>query len=340
MRVRRREVRVTAAAIPGRYRPTVEHVVLLVGAAAALAFSLAVRGFASWGNLENLVRDAAPLLVLSCGMGIVVIGRGLDLSQVAAMTTVTAVFGIMILAGQPGWAALAGAFCAAVLLGLFNGWLVAYAEIPSLLATLATAMLFTGIGRWGVLRGEYLLVLPKEFPLIEYLSGGRVAGVPLSVLVAVAVAGLTWFFLSRTSYGRAVRAGGDNYFAARLTGMPTRLVTLVVYVFAALAASVAGLMIASANGTVDFRTVTNGTLLFDVIMVVVLGGISLRGGRGGILSIVAGVALIAVLRNGMTMMDLSTQVQALAKGLVLSAAVIVDNQFNPRDQEADTASDL
>ena len=133
---------------------------------------------------------------------------------------------------------------------------------------------------------------------------------------------------------------GDNFQAARLTGLPVRTTTVLVYIFAALTALLAGLVVSAASGAVDFRTVTNGSLLFEVILVVVLGGIPLRGGRGGIRNILVGVTLIAVLRNGMTLFDFTTQTQDMLRGLVLIIAVVVDKYLNPRDTETDTVGDL
>jgi ribose transport system permease protein len=133
---------------------------------------------------------------------------------------------------------------------------------------------------------------------------------------------------------------GSNFQAARLTGLPVRTTTLMLYVYASLTALLAGLVISASSGTVDFRTVTNGTLLFEVILVVVLGGIPLRGGRGGMRNVFVGAVLIAVLRNGMTLVDLTTQTQDVLRGLVLIIAIATDNYLNPRDTETDTVGDL
>jgi len=151
---------------------------------------------------------------------------------------------------------------------------------------------------------------------------------------------VTWLLLRYTTTGRIIYGIGDNFQAARLAGLPVRKTILVVYVYAALTALLAGLVIAAASGTVDFRIVTNGSLLFEVILVVVLGGIPLRGGRGGVRNLLVGAALIAVLRNGMTLYDFSTQIQDMLTGVVLIAAILVDNYLNPRDTETDTVGDL
>ncbi len=319
---------------------SIESLVLALALAAAVIFAVFVNGFASWQNVSNLAQNSASLTILSCGMAVVIITRGLDLSQIAVMVAASTAFGILLTGGYGVPAALAVALVAAVMLGVVNGWLVAYFEIPSLLATLATAMLITGGSRWAILQGEFLVLLPKDNPFIAEISSGRILGVPLSVAVAVAILAVTGILLSQTIVGRTVYAMGDNIGAARLSGLPVRAVTLVAYVFAALTALIAGLIVASSSGAVDFRTVTNGTLLFEVIMVVVLGGVSLRGGRGSVLSIIAGVFLIAVLRNGMTLMNLSTQAQGLVLGMTLITAIVIDNYRNPRDPETETQGDL
>ncbi len=323
-----------------RKRNLLEIIVVAVTVALIVIFSVVVDGFATFGNFRVILSNSASLVILSCGMAVVIISRGLDLSLVAVMIAGATTFTIFINADMPVALALLLTVGAMVMIGLANAWLIAYVEIPAMLATLASAMLVVGLFRFAILQGEFLLLLSKTNPAVIALSGDLLPGVSVSAVVMVAALLVTWFLLRGSAAGRTIYAMGDNFQAARLTGLPVRTTTITVYVFAALAALCAGLVMSAASGAVDFRTVTNGTLLFEVILVVVLGGIPLRGGRGGVLNIIIGVALIAVLRNGMTLMNFTAQMQDVLKGLVLIVAIVADNYFNPRDTETDTVGDL
>lgn len=317
-----------------------ERVVAVATLALIIVFSISINGFATSGNLHVILSNSASLAVLSCGMAVVIISRGLDLSLIAQMVAGATTFSILVSGGTPASVALLLAVAAMALVGFVNAWLIAYVEIPAMLATLASAMLVTGLFRFAILRGEFLLLLPKSNPAVAFLAGEIVPGLSVPVVLMTATLAASWFLLNRTSAGRIIYAMGDNFQSARLAGLPVRTTTIVVYIFAALTALLAGLITSAASGTVDFRTVTNGTLLFDVILIVVLGGIPLRGGRGGVRNIIVGVALIAVLRNGMTLMNFTTQTQDMLKGLVLLMAIVTDNYLNPRDAETDTVGDL
>jgi ribose transport system permease protein len=335
----------TNGAMPGQRRAAgrknvLERVVAVAALILVIVFSLGIDGFATLGNLRVILSNSASLAVLSCGMAVVIISRGLDLSLIAQMVAGATIFGILISSGVAAPVALLVAVIAMVVIGFLNAWLIAYAEIPAMLATLASSMFMVGLLRFAILRGEFLLLLPKSDPTVAFLAGEIGLGLSMPVVLMAATFVATWFLLNRSSAGRVIYAMGDNVQAARLTGLPVRTTTILVYVFSGLTALVAGLIMAAASGAVDFRTVTNGTLLFDVILVVVLGGIPLRGGRGGVRNIIVGVALIAILRNGMTLMNFTTQTQDMLKGLVLLTAIVTDNYLNPRDAETDTVGDL
>lgn len=317
-----------------------EPIVLAVTLALIVFFALTTPGFATLGNLSVILSNSTSLVLLSCGMAVVVISRGLDLSQVAAMVAGATTYCTLINADLSGPFAILLAVLAMALVGFVNGWLIAFVEIPALLATLASAMLITGFFRFAVLRGEFLLILPKSNPAILFFKSDILPGLTAPVALMIATLILTWLMLRFTTTGRIVYAMGDNFLAARLAGLPVRATTIFVYIYSALTALLAGLVIAAASGTVDFRIVTNGSLLFEVILVVVLGGIPLRGGRGGVRNLLVGAALIAVMRNGMTLYDFSTQTQDMLRGVVLIAAIFVDNYLNPRDAETDTVGDL
>lgn len=145
-------------------------------------------------------------------------------------------------------------------------------------------------------------------------------------------------FLSRTVLGRFVYAHGDNPEAARLSALPTRPLTMMEYALCAGIGCIGGVVMIAETALMHLQ-VAESTLIFDVIMVVVLGGVSLVGGRGNVMSVVAGTLLIGVLLNGMTIMDMDVQTQNINKGIVLLIAIVLDSYLHPRDEETSKQGD-
>jgi ribose transport system permease protein len=161
----------------------------------------------------------------------------------------------------------------------------------------------------------------------------------MPVIVFGAVALLVAFFLRKTRLGTYVYAVGDNPFGARTTGIPTRPVIVLQYVLSALIGMFAGLVMAASVNSMPTR-IYNSTMIYDVILVVVLGGIGLSGGKGGIRNVIVGTLLIGVLLNGMTIMDIQYTVQNVIKSVILLAAIVADTIINPRDEQTAQQGDI
>jgi len=314
-----------------RWRPSQEQIVLMVTALLAAGFALSLPGFATIGNLLALMRSVSILGILGIAMAVVVIGRGLDLSLVATMA-ISAAFALKLMQHDWPWPpAVAAGFAVAISIGLVNGFLIAFVEIPALFTTLATGFLVFGLGRTFLLDG-LITYLPAEAGAFSWIGQGSLLGIPAPVLLFALIALIVHIFLSRMSIGRFIYAHGDNLEAARLTGIAVRPLTMLEYAICAAIGCTAGLIMAASTASMNTQIV-NSTMIFDVILVVVLGGVSLVGGRGGVLSVLAGTALIGTLLNGMTIMDLDNNVQNIVKGGVLLAAILLDNRLHPRDEE-------
>ncbi len=303
-----------------------------------VAFAITLPGFATFGNLMVLVRSVAVLGILGLGMAIVVIGRGLDLSMIATFAVPTAL--VLTLAGagyNPVLAILAGIAFAA-LIGVINGILIAYAEVPALFATLAVGIGVAGIGQSGLFEYD-IIPWPTQLDGIGWIGRGVFYGIPYSILAFIAAAVLVHIFLKHTRLGLFVYAIGDNLASARISGIPVRPVTILQYVLAAIIALFAGLVLSASASNMDTR-IFNLTWIYDVILVVVLGGIGLSGGRGGVVNVLVGTMLIGLIVNGMTIMNASFEVQNLIRGIVLLAALLIDSLLNPRNEETAKQGDI
>lgn len=321
----------------GWRRPSQTTAVLAMCVILIVAFSATLNGFFTVGNLFALARNISILGILALGMAVVVIGRGLDLSQVAAFAASTAIAIIVMNAGYPTWLALLIGLVLAIVIGVLNGFLISVVEMPPLLTTLASSLAVLGIIRSTAVQ-HYVVYLGKGHDDFMKLGGNLWDGVPVPILIFGATAILLHLFLSRTVLGRSIYAHGDNPDASRLTGLATRPLTMLEYALSAGIGYVGGVVMIAETALMHLQ-VAESTLIFDVIMVVVLGGVSLVGGRGNVMSVVVGTLLIGVLLNGMTIMDMDVQTQNIIKGIVLLVAIVLDSYLYPRDEETSKQGD-
>jgi len=307
-----------------------EQIVLLITLLLFVAFSFGLKGFATVDNLLNLLRSISILGVLGLGMGLIVISRGIDLSEVAIMCGSWAIALIEMKFGVPVFWACVLALAIAVTIGIVNGVMVAFVEAPALFVTLAASFIIYGAAFW--FAPAYVVYAPTDAHALLFLGSGRLFGVPMPIIVFALCAVVVHLFLSRTSTGLFIYSQGDNPEAARLTGIAIRPLIVLEHVMVACLAWVAGLVWVGTTGSMQMALV-QGPYIFDVILVVVLGGISLVGGRGGVFSVVVGCALIGTLLNAFTIMDVNSEVQNIIRGVVLLAAIVLDNWLHPRDDE-------
>ena len=180
---------------------------------------------------------------------------------------------------------------------------------------------------------------PERLNAIGWLGRGAVLGLPKPIVMFALVALAMTFFLRKLRLGLFVYALGDSPFTARASGLPTRPLMVLQYVLAALIGLFAGLVMAASIDTMPTR-IFNSTMIYDVILVVVLGGIGLSGGRGGVSNVLIGTLLIGTLLNAMTIMNLSYSVQNIIKGVILLIAVVIDSILNPRNEETAQQGDI
>lgn len=319
-------------------RVTQQEIVFVVFAALFVLCSAFLDGFLTRDNVLTLLQNVSVLGILGLAMAIVVIGRGIDISLVATLAVPPGLVLQMVQDGYPLAGSLVTAFAVAIAFGLFNGWLMAFAEVPSLFATLATGLFLAGFGQAFLFQVD-VVQWSSGMTGFEQLGQGSVLGVPMPIIMFALACVAVALLLRRTRWGAYIYAIGDNPAAARVTGLPTRPIIVLQYVLAAMIGCFAGLVMAASVNSMPTR-IFNSTLIYEVILVVVLGGIGLSGGRGSVVNVILGTLLIGTMMNAMTIMNLSYSAQNLMKGVILLAAVIADSFLNPRNEETAQQGDI
>lgn len=290
----------------------------------AVVFAWLAPQFVSLENLINIALSVAVIGVLAVGMTFVILTGGIDLSvgSVVAFGGVAAA----LVAQKTGLAStgFAAALGIGLLSGAFNGAAVAYFRVPPFVVTLAVLTIARGLA-FILSEGRSIGDLPQSF---GQLGKSSFLGVPYAVWLMGATFAGGWFVLRNTTFGRYVYAVGGNREAAYLSGVSVKGVLLKVYVLNGLLVGLAAIALASRLGA----GVPNSGLQYelDVIAAVVVGGTSLSGGRGSVISTLLGTIFIGVLNNGLNLVGIDTYVQKIVLGAVILIAVLAD-QFN-RDE--------
>ncbi|GAA3638759.1 ABC transporter permease [Microbacterium awajiense] len=281
--------------------------------------------FMNVNNMLVILRQASIIGVISIGMTFVIISGGIDLSVGAVMglASVAATLDIMQTAVRSThWIIMVIiALAVGLAAGLINGIVIAYGKVVAFMATLA--MLVAARGLAEILAERRTLVI-QDRGFITFFNGDFL-GVDVLIWIFALVSLGGWVLLNRTTFGRRTVAIGGNREAARLAGINVKRHTVWLYALAGLSAGIAAVMIL---GRTTAGTSTHGLLYeLDAIAAVVVGGTLLVGGRGTITGTVLGVLIFATLSNVFIQNNLSSSVQAVAKGIIIVIAVLLQQRF-------------
>lgn len=271
-------------------------------------------------NQINLFQLSIEKIIVALVMTLIIINAEIDLSVASVMGLSAAVFGYLVNNGWDGGTAIALCLGVGLAAGLVNATLSARFGIPSLVVTLAMLIAFRGLAR----------VLVKDnslggFPgwVTDLGQKGLVGPVPLSLVLFVLLLAVLWVLLHRTGFGRQVVMIGTNAEVARFSGLNVGRVKAVLFVMSSTVAALAGVLYAARLGSVRGDSALGFEL--DIITMVLMGGVSIFGGKGSMAGVLLSILIILNLRNGMALMNITGHIQTGVIGVLLIASVLLPN---------------
>ena len=287
------------------------------------------QSFPTQRNVFNVLRQISTNMLLACGMTMVIILGGIDLSvdSIIALTGVLAA-GCVSRYNLPIPVAFAVGILIGVVFGIFNGMVVSKTTIPPFIVTLATMNIARGLS--GVYTGgSPVRVVSKAW---QWLGAGYIGPFPVPVIIMIIVFIISLLILNNTKTGRHIYAVGGNTIAAQFSGIKVSNVKFFVYLYSGLMAGIAGVILASRMYSGQ-PTAGEGAEM-DAIAAVVVGGTSMSGGSGKLGGTLIGALIIGVLNNGLNLMNVNSFWQTVLKGVVILLAVFLDYIRNIKKQRA------
>ncbi len=295
--------------------------VFLAAVIACIVLSLVTDTFATERNIFNVTRNFAFVAMVAVGMTAVIATGGIDLSVGSTLCLSAIVLGMLMSEGYSIWIAIPAALIAALAAGFVNGVLIAYVGMPPFVVTLGMLSVARSVAMVGSNNKMVYEFGPDQAVLLQ-LGGGSTLGIPNPVIVLALLALATGFAFKWTKWGRHIFAIGGNEHAAILTGVPVQRVKISVYLFSALCAGIAGVMMTGWLGGVT--TNLGQGMELSVVAATVIGGANLMGGSGTAFGAVVGAALIEVIRNSLILLGISTFWQGAFVGTFIIIAVLFD----------------
>jgi ribose/xylose/arabinose/galactoside ABC-type transport system permease subunit len=308
-----------------RHENAVLLVVLLaiIGSMGVVTGGLSIRA----NNMRNMLLQTSVRGIASIGQAFVIMSGGIDIS-VGGIGLLSSIIGASLMSlnewqnigghPYPIHTAIPIMLLVGSTIGLVNGSLTSRIGMPSLIVTLGMWRITWGTA-WYLSGGQQVANLPSG---LEWLGAGRIGGIPIPIIIFIAAAVISYTVLNYTSFGRGVYALGGNSVSAWLSGINVRRMVLIMFIISGLMAALAGIIITARVMTASMQTLEG--LEIDTIASVVVGGVSLMGGRGSIIGVVIGVIMIGVVNNGMSILGADPAVQGIAKGSIIFAAVAID----------------
>ncbi len=281
-------------------------------------FAILSPNFRSFRNIMNILTQNAYFIVATIGVAMIMISGGTDLSVGQALAVIGVSIALLMERGVPVPLAVVLGIFVGVLLGGFNGAMANILRIHPMIVTLATMTMFKGI--------SYIMSQSKSFYNFDqsYLSIGQgyVGAVSVPVIIAIVVALVIHFILSKTCFGRFIYAVGGNPETARLAGVNVGMIKLETFMLAGVLFGISAVILTSRGGSAS--SLIGPGVEFDAITACVLGGVSFIGGAGRVSDAVVGCLILGVLTNGMQMIGLDVYSQYVVKGIILMASIGYD----------------
>lgn len=268
-------------------------------------------------NLENILAQSSILGIVACGMAVMMISGGFDLS-VGATGATASVVAAVVSEDHGTVLVILASLTIGLLIGLANGFLISRVRINPFVATFAMASVVSG-----------LLFVATEAeskiggtPALDFAGTGRVGRIPIIFLIFIACLMVVWFILTRTKYGHYVYSVGGNAEASHLSGVPVQRVQLFAFALGGLFAAGAGVLLLGQTNVGQPSAAARWPL--EAIAICVVGGVALTGGIGRIEDVLAATLLLGVISNGLNHLNVSPYWQPTVTGIVILIAVVLD----------------